>query len=330
MRVLVVDDSPLARRVIAVAVARAGDEVVGEARDGNEALVLARALRPDLMTLDIEMPGADGIDVLGEVMRTCPTRVLVVSAHTSEGAETTLDALSLGALDVVLKPGPGSPPGDFAATLADALEAARQARVPGPRPPGTERPAGPGIRRPGLIVVASSTGGPSALGRFLGAFRAPPPAPVLAVQHMPAGFTERLARRLDALVPFPVREAVDGDGLIPGTVLVAPGDRHLRLRSGRIAVTDDPPIGRLRPAADVTLGDVAREAGRLALAVVLTGMGRDGLEGCRAVVVAGGQVITESPASAVVDGMPRAVREAGIAGASGAPEQLAELIEAAA
>jgi two-component system, chemotaxis family, protein-glutamate methylesterase/glutaminase len=334
MRVLVVDDARLVRRVIADTVTAAGHEVVGEAGDGHDALRQARDTRPDLITLDIEMPGPNGIDVLRRVMASHPTKVVLVSSLTTAGADVTLEGLGLGAIDFVAKPSSASGLDEFRSRLEDTLAAVAAARLsPVPaRSTGPSRPArSPGsLRRPSLMVVASSTGGPTALARFFGAFHAAPSMPVLVVQHMPAHFTARLADRLDRTLPFPVCEASDSRPTRSGTVMIAPGDHHLGYRGGRVRLLDSPPIGRLRPAADVTLREVADSAiAAGTLVVVLTGMGKDGLEGARLIAAAGGQVVAQDADSSAVDGMPRAVREAGLARISGSPEHLASLVETA-
>jgi two-component system chemotaxis response regulator CheB len=276
------------------------------------------------------MPGPDGLEVLRQVMAVAPTRVVLVSSSTTAGADVTLEGLGAGAVDFVPKPGADTELAAFTRHLAAALEAAAVARVIGIRR-STSSPArvGARLRPPALVVVAASTGGPEALTRFLGGFRTAPAMPVLVVQHMPAHFTGRLARRLDAQFVFPVHEATDGAPALPGEVLVAAGDRHLGYRGGRVLLLDSPPVGRLRPAADVTLGEVAADPhlARQALVVVLSGMGRDGREGSRLISAAGGQVVAQDPDSSAVDGMPRAVREAGLVAATAPPEALAGLIE---
>lgn len=189
--------------------------------------------------------------------------------------------------------------------------------------------AGPVLRRPDIVVVASSTGGPKALGAFLAGFSAPPPVPMVIVQHMPDSFTGRLAGRLDGLGAYTVGEASAGAALAAGRALVAPGGRHLRWRRGRIELSAEPPVGGLRPRADLTIADLVSAFGGGVCAVVLTGMGEDGLAGCRAVVEAGGQVLAQDRRSAVVDGMPRRVRDAGLAQVVGPPGQLARALERA-
>lgn len=333
MRVLVVDDARMMRRVISDVVTNAGHEVVGEASNGLEALTAAAMLRPDLITLDVEMPGISGIEALRKLMQKRPTKVLLVSSLTTAGADVTLEGLSLGAIDFVPKPSDLTGLDGFTVHLTDTLRAVEYARTPTARvaaaPPARRQPTTTKrLKRPSLIVVASSTGGPDALSRFFGGFESAPPAPVIVVQHMPPGFTGRLAKRLDGNVPFPVREATDGEQVAPGTVLIAPGDHHLGYSRGRVKLLDTPPIGRLRPAADITLQDVAGEIGGRTLAVVLSGMGRDGTEGCRRVVEAGGEVIAQTADSCAVDGMPRSVREAGLVAFSATPDELASSIEA--
>jgi two-component system, chemotaxis family, protein-glutamate methylesterase/glutaminase len=344
MKILVVDDARMMRRVISDVVIDAGHEVVGEASNGTEAVMMAQRLKPDLITLDIEMPGMSGLDALRQVMKTQPTKVLLVSSLTTAGADITLEGLSLGAVDFVPKPSALTGLDGFTAHLADALKAAGFARLrttarpptPTPTPtPTASRAQAPtpiaqrgSLRRPSLIVVASSTGGPDALTRFFAGFRSVPACPVLVVQHMPAEFTGRLAQRLDAALPFTVREAADGERTQPGTVLIAPGDRHLGYTGGRVRLLDSPPIGRLRPAADITLEEVAADAiGPRTLVVVLSGMGKDGLIGAQKVVGVGGQLIAQDAESCAVDGMPRTVREAGLAMVVGPPEALAANIE---
>ena len=187
----------------------------------------------------------------------------------------------------------------------------------------------PALRRPAVVCVLASTGGPNALTRFLATFVGAPDVPFVIVQHMPTGFTVRLADRLAALGPFAVREAANGDGLTPGVALVAPAGLHLRITDGRVHLSAEPAIGGLRPRADLALDDLAREYGDGVLAVVLTGMGDDGLLGCGSVVRAGGQVLAQDPASTAVDGMPRRVREAGLANMVASPVELAAAVATA-
>jgi two-component system chemotaxis response regulator CheB len=335
VRAVVCDDSPFMRRFLADALAAGGVEVVGSAADGDEALRACATLRPDVLTLDMQMPGRGGLDVLRALPAHGP-RVVVVSAYTDEGSALALDALDAGAVEVILKPSLTTPLDAFSAGLAAAVASAAVARRPMPM---QRRPVPPAFRAPSadlrlardpqapvrrvarplpvrrdapLVVLACSTGGPRALHTIMPALPARLGSGVLVVQHMPPGFTASLARRLDACSPLDVREARDRDRIEPGVALIAPGDRHLRVERGRVVLSDEPEIGGLRPRADVTLRDAAAAYGPHVLAVVLTGMGEDGLAGVRAVREAGGACIAEAEESCVVYGMPRAVVEAGL------------------
>ena len=313
-RIVVADDSPFMRTVLGGALAAAGFEVVGTARDGDEALAQCRATRPDAMTLDLAMPGLDGLGVL---------RALKENGAPDHGARA-VDALAEGAFDLVPKPAVGEPFHTFTENLAERLrQAVAQASTAplvgdgnavnghaAPAPRGAV--AVTGASR--AVVIAASTGGPRALAQLLPALPARLGEGTLIVQHMPAGFTGSLAARLDRMSPLHVREAALGDQLEPGTALVAPGGTHLRLDGARQArLTDEAPIGGLRPRADLTIADVAAGWGERTLLVVLTGMGRDGAQGARAVRAAGGRIICEAAESCTVYGMPRAVVEDGLA-----------------
>jgi two-component system, chemotaxis family, protein-glutamate methylesterase/glutaminase len=332
-RIVVADDSPFMRSVLGGALGAAGFDVVGTARDGDEALARCRELRPDAMTLDLAMPGLDGIGVL-RAMRAgdVPSLpVIVVSAFSPAHGARAVDALAEGAFDLVPKPAVGEPFHGFAENLAGRLRAAI-VRRPTPVANGAAAPVwavatrSAGARRP--VVIATSTGGPRALARLVPALPSPLGEGVVVVQHMPAGFTGSLAARLDRDAALDVREAEAGDALDPRTALVAPGGNHLRLRDGRSVLTDEEPIGGLRPRADLTITDVAQAWGERALLVVLTGMGRDGVEGARAVREAGGRVLCEAPETCTVYGMPRAVVEEGLADLSLPLDELGEAIVA--
>jgi two-component system chemotaxis response regulator CheB len=317
-RIVVADDSPFMRSVLGGALSAAGFDVVGTASDGDEALAQCRDLRPDAMTLDLAMPGLDGIGVL-RAMRANEAPdvpVIVVSAFSPAHGARAVDALAEGAFDLVPKPAVGEPFHSFTENLAGRLRAAivRQA-VPATNGHAVTRPVAPsrpsGGRRP--VVIAASTGGPRALSRLLPKLPSPIGEGVVIVQHMPAGFTASLAARLDRDSALRVREAAPGDALDPGTALIAPGGRHLRLELGRSVLSDADPIGGLRPRADLTIADVVEMWGERTLLVVLTGMGRDGAEGARAVREAGGRVLCEAAETCTVYGMPRAVVEDGLA-----------------
>jgi two-component system, chemotaxis family, protein-glutamate methylesterase/glutaminase len=322
-RIVVADDSPFMRTVLGGALSAAGFEVVGSARDGDEALAQCRATRPDAMTLDLAMPGLDGLGVLRALKENGAPAVpfIVVSAFSPAHGARAVDALAEGAFDLVPKPAVGEPFHSFTENLAERL---RQAVAQGPT--NLERPTvnghaasalkvvGASGGAPRAVVIAASTGGPRALASLLPALPARLGEGTLIVQHMPAGFTGSLAARLDKMSRLHVREATLGDQLEPGTALVAPGGSHLRLDSTRHArLTDDAPVGGLRPRADLTIADVAATWGERTLLVVLTGMGRDGAQGARAVRAAGGRVLCEAAETCTVYGMPRAVIEDGLA-----------------
>jgi two-component system chemotaxis response regulator CheB len=321
-RVVVADDSGLMRRVLTHALSDAGFDVVGQAKDGDEALELCRRLRPDAMTLDLAMPGMDGIGVLRELKRPgAPSiPVIVVSAFSPAHGARAVDALSEGAFDLVAKPGAGDALSAFVAELSDKVRAAagslrRRIARPAPAPPA-RRPVAASAGSKPLVFIASSTGGPAALARLVPQLPAPLGAGTVIVQHMPAGFTTSLAARLDRASNLHVVEAKAGDAVAPGTALVGPGGLHLRLDGERRAVlTDDEPIGGLRPRADLAIEDAARLFGRRLLLVVLTGMGNDGVKGARAVRAHGGRVLIQEESTCTVYGMPRAVAEAGLADA---------------
>jgi two-component system chemotaxis response regulator CheB len=320
-RVVVADDSRLMRRMLSDALGRQGFDVVATAADGDEALAACRDHRPDAMTLDLHMPGMDGIGVLRALRQghAEPVPVVVVSAFSPAHGARAVDALAEGAYELVAKPAFGEPLETFTSELGRKVgEAAHSGRVRRPvarhvarRP--EHRPArAAGGRK--LVVIACSTGGPKALGELIPRLPSPLGAGTLIVQHMPAGFTASLATRLDASSPLAVREAAGGDALAPSTALLAPGGAHLRLGLDRHArLSDDAAVGGLRPRADLTIEDAAKLYGPRTLLVVLTGMGRDGLEGAKAVRAAGGRVLVEAESTCTVYGMPRAVAEAGLA-----------------
>jgi two-component system chemotaxis response regulator CheB len=343
-RVVVADDSRLMRRMLADALGRLGFDVVGTAADGDEALQLCREHRPDALTLDLHMPGLDGLGVLRALRdgKADPVPVVVVSAFSPAHGAYAVDALAEGAFDLVAKPVLGEPLETFTSELGRKVgEAAHSRRVRRrtphsaprrPAPPLSARPRTPALaaRRAGtgtLVLIASSTGGPRALGELVPRLPAQLGAGGLLVQHMPAGFTASLAARLDGASALSVREARTGDVLDAGSLLVAPGGSHLRLSDDRrLRLADDAPEGGLKPRADFTISDAARLFGRRVLLVVLTGMGKDGLEGAGAVKRAGGRVLVEAESTCTVYGMPRAVADAGLADAVLPLDQLAEAI----
>jgi two-component system, chemotaxis family, protein-glutamate methylesterase/glutaminase len=320
IRVVVADDSAFMRRLITDALTERGAQVVGVGRDGDEALELCALHRPDVLSLDLAMPGKNGIDVLKELRRIgSPVAVVVVSAFSPAHGAHAVDALAEGAVELVAKPTGAALAAGFFGELYDKMCLAaisRRPRTPTAAVPAT-RPA-PVLRRAGglkrAVVIACSTGGPKALASLVPALPADLGDGTVIVQHMPAGFTASLATRLDNASGLTVAEARGGERLTPQTALVAPGGRHLHLHEGgRVTLGDEPEIGGLRPRADITIRDAARVFGERMVLVVLTGMGKDGLEGAREVRRAGGRILVEAEGTCTVYGMPRAVAEAGLA-----------------
>jgi len=315
--VLVVDDSPLIRRVVCDVIASSADfTVVGEAADGQSALEMVHRLDPDLLTLDVQMPGLDGLATLGYVMSEAPRPVVMLSALV-DGGVTTMRALELGAVDFVRKPSLGDAldRSTLHERLLGALRTAARSECTSvpvlARAPEQRRVTwGHRVEAPThLVVIAASTGGPRALAEILPAL-APSGAAVLVIQHMPPGFTEGFARRLDALSMLPVAEATDGAPLCAGHAYVAPGGLHTTVRAGmdgvRLAVTGGPSLHGVAPAADLAFASAAVAFDRRCIAVVLTGMGHDGADGARLVRQGGGYVIVQDAQTSIVYGMPQA------------------------
>jgi two-component system, chemotaxis family, protein-glutamate methylesterase/glutaminase len=336
IRVVVVDDSALIRSLLTSLINAQPDmECIGAANDPYQAREMIRNLNPDVITLDVEMPRMDGLDFLEKLMRLRPMPVVMVSTLTERGAETTLRALELGAVDFVAKPRIGIAQGlqDMAAEIADKVRIASRARigrrtvaVP-PPPSATPRPAGspaagagaPPLVKPvpvafsrssteKIVAIGSSTGGTEALREVLTVLPADCPA-VMVTQHMPPGFTKSFADRLNSLCKMHVKEAENGERVLPGHVYIAPGGHHLALgRSGAnyvVEIDDGPPVNRHRPSVEVLFRSVARHAGRNAIGVMLTGMGRDGADAMKELRDAGAYNIGQDEASCVVYGMPR-------------------------
>jgi len=329
-RVLVVDDSVVARRLVSKAIAADGTiEVVGTAADGRIALTQIERLRPDALTLDLDMPVMDGLETVEAIRERWPhLPVIMVSTYTVRGAQVTLDALALGANDYVVKPSGGASPTEAMARIHDDLVPRILALCPhAATPPAEGTPAAEPIAitsrgpsaRVDVVAIAVSTGGPTALGSLLADLPATLPVPVLIVQHMPPMFTRVLAERLDRTCAIRVLEAAHGQVLEPGSVRIAPGDRHMEVeRSGdavRIRTNTSPRENSCRPSADPLFRTVAETYGAHALGIVMTGMGSDGLRGARRLTEAGARVIVQDEASSVVWGMPGFVVREGLADA---------------
>ncbi len=350
MRILIVDDSPFFRRLLREILSKEpGFEIMGEAENGEQAVKLACEGRPDVITMDVEMPVMDGIAATRQIMQRCPAPILMLSHLTRHGAQATFDALDAGALDFLLKPEgmEQGAPEHFASLLKAKLRllalrrqalASRAAQAQGqpaqPKPhavhptpraampapkAGKEAVPKPALSPRGVLVIGASTGGPAAVQRVLHDLPADYPVPILVLQHMPALFTRTFAERLDRILPLPVKEAEDGEVPLPGHVYIAPGGVHTELdwRGGRpvFVLREASPREPYRPSVDIGFASAARTYRGDTLGVVLTGMGRDGLLGARAIKAAGGKVWAQDRDSSVIFGMPMEVASAGLADA---------------
>jgi two-component system, chemotaxis family, protein-glutamate methylesterase/glutaminase len=328
-RILVVDDSVVIRKVLCEVLSKERDfEVVGVASDGKIALAKIGQLHPDLITLDVEMPVLNGLQTLAELRKLHPKLpVIMFSTLTERGAAATLDALSLGASDYVTKPSNTSPQGAIDAIRAELVPKIK-ALAPGSSPkfkplPPQPRPVAH-VKRPAtahieIVTIGTSTGGPNALAEVLPQIPKEFPVPIVVVQHMPPLFTRLLAERLATRSSIAVVEGITGEILRPGKCWIAPGNFHMTVKktglSSRLELNQDPPENSCRPAVDVLFRSVATAFGSSALAIVMTGMGSDGVIGARHIREAGGEVLVQDEASAVVWGMPGLVYAAGQADA---------------
>ena len=328
--VLVVDDSAFMRKAICTMLEKdSGIKVVGSARDGQEGLDMVRKFDPDVVTLDIEMPKMDGLTALRHIMMESPRPVLMVSSLTTEGAESTLKAMELGAVDFI--------PKQLSKVSLDIIKIekdliakvkavagskmrhvspgalARPVRGESPKP--AVKPTGRPIRD--IVAIGVSTGGPPVVQKILSSLPADFPAGIVIAQHMPAAFTGPFAERLNSMSQLTVKEAETGDVVKPGHVFVAPGGRHVILNQKvsriELVVTDDPPGELYKPSANVLITSVANAVGRRGLGVILTGMGNDGCEGIRALKNKGGRALAQSDSTCVVYGMPKAIVEENLA-----------------
>ena len=324
IRVLVVDDSAFARFAIARQLQADPDiEVMDFARDGAEALEKVMARKPDVVTLDVEMPRMDGLTALEQIMAVCPTPVVMLSTLTGAGTQATIRALELGAVDFFLKPSLTCPAGtdgtgdDLRTKLkvAAGVKASQLGTTVSPVPVRSKperhvegRSAPPN----GAVVIGSSTGGPRALYQVIPALPAGIPAVILVVQHMPPGFTKSMADRLNELSEIMVKEAEAGDMLRQGEAFVAPGGYHMTVKKDRVIdLNQTPPVCGVRPSVDVTMESVTQAFGAATMGVVLTGMGSDGTNGTSCIKAAGGKVIAEDESTCSVYGMPKSVADAG-------------------
>ena len=335
IRVLVVDDSALMRQFISdILRSDPRIEVAGTARDGKDALAQIRAVKPDIVTMDVEMPNMDGLKALEEIMKTNPIPVIMVSTMTQEGAETTLKALALGCVDFIGKPSGSISLNikDVGREIIDKVIAASTAKVRRAGfLPGFATPAKPltpandfrrmtppmmGTGHYDIVAIASSTGGPMALSELLPKLPKKFPVPIVITQHMPKEFTGSFAKRLNESSQIEVVEGFEGLMLKPGRAVIAPGGSHLviKRRQGTsiCSLSDAPPVLSVKPAANIMFLSLADEYGGNVLCVILTGMGRDGTDGAIALKKRGAYVIAESQKTCVVYGMPKAAADAGI------------------
>ncbi len=322
INVLIVDDSAVVRKILTDQLSRDPQiNVVGTACDPYVARDKILALKPDVLTLDVEMPRMDGITFLRKLMESHPLPVIIVSSLTPQGGEVAMEALQIGAVDVMCKPGGSFTVGDMAIELVQKIKAAYQARHRIKKRSTTE--ATEPVQRLSMtqttnkvFAIGASTGGVEALTQVLTAF--PPNVPgTVIVQHMPVKFTASFAQRLNTLCAMEVREAADGDGVIPGRVLIAPGGQHMVLRrSGAryyVAITDGPRVCHQKPSVEVLFQSVAQYAGANAVGAMLTGMGNDGAKAMLEMRHQGARTVAQDEASCVVFGMPKEAIEAGAA-----------------
>lgn len=324
IQVLVVDDSAVVRKVFSEELSHEKDiEVVGTAPDPYVARDKIVALKPDVVTLDVEMPRMDGITFLRKLMKYYPLPVIIVSSLTKEGGSLAMEALETGAVDVICKPGEAYSVGDMSTQLAEKIRAAAQVNMEQRAKSVAESAAGQALSRPKLsltkttnkiIAIGASTGGTEALKDVLTQFPHNSPG-IMIVQHMPANFTTSFAERLDQLCQIKVKEAEDGDSVVPGTALLAPGNFHMMMRrSGAryyVNIKSGPLVCYQRPAVDVLFNSVAAYGGANAVGVILTGMGKDGAQGMLKMKEAGAKTIAQDEKSCVVFGMPKEAIELG-------------------
>jgi two-component system chemotaxis response regulator CheB len=328
---VVVDDSHFMRAQIADILEDGGVSVIGEAGNGKEAIDVVLDKEPDVVTMDVKMPGMDGIEAVRRIMDEQPTSILMLSRYTEDGADTTFEALDAGAVDFFMKPD-----GEISTTLvqyADELvekvsvvaQADVSVTVPTVSSQSSEESSGAAVPEPEVqtppdtpstVVIAASTGGPPEVQSILSALPSTLGCRVVVVQHMPQDFTDRFASRLDVLSELSVSEAAPNDSVGPNEVVIAKGGSHLEVRDDAggeidVALTDDPPVHSIRPAADVTLESVAEHCSEPLVAVVLSGMGRDGAVGIERIKDVGGTTIAQSPETASIAAMPERAIETG-------------------
>jgi two-component system chemotaxis response regulator CheB len=312
---LIVDDSAFVRKaLLRIFEAEPSIMVAGTAKNGKEAIEKILSLRPDVVTLDIMMPEMDGIESLGVIMEKCPVPVLILSQFTHEGAELTLRALQLGAMDFVDKSTRGLM--DFIGLASEIVSKVKAIAKSRPQRLTDDPGVISGYRSHGavdVVAIGASTGGPPALHVILRRFPREVSFGILIVQHMPRGFTATLARRLDTVCSLEVKEAEEGDGIRPGLALVAPSGLHMKIKKGGVTLEEEPSKLIHRPSVDVLFHSVAEAYGSRSMGVILTGMGSDGAEGMKHIKEKGGITLAQDETSSVIFGMPRVAIETGAA-----------------
>ncbi len=324
IRVLIAEDSPTARALlVGMLSAASGLEVIGQASNGIDAVEMTKRLRPDVVTMDIQMPGLDGFEATKRIMSEMPTPIVIISSLDVHSVQFSMEALNAGALAVLPKPvGPASP--DYEATsrlVASTVRSMSQVKLvrrwpsaPPYKPQSSTAPSA-AVRslRPRAVTIAASTGGPAALRLLVSELDSTFPVPILAVQHMALGFADGFAKWLDGGTSLRVRVAREGEPLRPGNVYLAPDDKHLTVSDrSTVLLSDGPPVGGHRPSGTALFESAARAFGPATLSVILTGMGRDGVDGLRAVRAAGGKVIAQDEQTSDIFGMPGAAVAAGV------------------
>jgi two-component system chemotaxis response regulator CheB len=339
IKVLIVDDSAIVRKIFTEQLGQAKDiQVVGAAPDPFVARNMILELKPDVITLDIEMPRMDGITFLKKIMAYHPIPVIIVSSLTPKGSTMALEAMECGAVEVLAKPGGSFTVGEMGAQLAEKIRAASKARVMKRAP--SDKGAMASSRKGAItettnkvIAIGSSTGGTEALKDILTRLPAGTPGIVIA-QHMPANFTKAFANRINSLCRITIKEGADNDSVVPGTCLIAPGNFHMLLRrSGAryyVEVKTGPMVHHQRPAVDVLFKSVAKYAGANAVGVILTGMGSDGAEGIKVMKEAGAKTLAQDEASSIVFGMPKEAIKTGcvdkVVSLRGMPQAIMDMV----
>jgi two-component system chemotaxis response regulator CheB len=321
LKVLVVDDSAFMRKFIGDIIQSDSEmELVGTARNGEDALRKIAIYKPDVITLDVEMPGLNGLDTLKRIMEQSPLPVIMVSSLTQRDSKITIEALAAGAIDFITKPSlvKGESAEEIRRLLPLKIKAAAGARLGAYKKPlcfeeKLKKTASGRLARK-VVAIGASTGGPRALEEVLKGFPADLPAAVLITQHMPAGFTTSLSKRLDRISPLRVEEAANGESILESKAYVAPGGVHLLVaRDGTTLLSNSAPVNYVRPSADLMMETAAEVFGPSVVGVILTGMGRDGAEGMARIKEKGGKTVVQDPSTAVIPSMPQAVIKKGSA-----------------